>query len=348
MSDLTRTPEVTITLEELGEELYGWQGLQVVRSIDSAADGFAFSLPFDPTPENRERFRPFKATQIRVSADGELLLTGYIEVVVPYTGPDRKTIEIQGRGATGVLIDWSAGPPFEFQGLSFNQIAAQIAHPYELVAQPDTGVLSDVSIEIGSNVYPFISSLAAANGLWAQPQPGGWLRFSRLDSGRASVADLVEGESPVVSVSGNYDVTQRFQKYMVVSQNEGDPDAEYEVSDPELLGANVRGRKIVLLKQQSADLREAANFARSKALIDSFQTTALVTGWKNGTGFWKPGDIIRLKAPGAFIQNLTRLVIKRATMAIDESAGQVTTLDLGLPAAYNQQSPKVEDLPWLG
>jgi prophage tail gpP-like protein len=345
MSDLMQTPEVTITLGERGEILSGWQGLQVVRSIDSCADAYSFSLPFDPTPENRERFRPFKATQLRVNIDGEEILTGYIEVVSPSSGPEARTLDIQGRSATGVLLEWSAGPPFELQGLTFNQIARQIAHPYKLEAEPDTSVLSDVAIEVGDTVYEFISSLASANGLWAQPQPKGWILFSRLDSTRPSVADLVEGESPVKSLAGSFDVTHRFQRYLVISQNEGDSEAQFEVTDPETLGGNVRGRKIIQLSQQSANLQEAANFARSKALIDSFRLSAVVTGWRNDTDLWNPGDIIRLKAPGAFIENPARLIIKRATMTLDDQGGPITTLDFGLPEAYDQKTP--QDLPWL-
>lgn len=347
MSDTTILhPNIAIDLTEAAERLSGWEGVTITRHIDAGADAYSLSIPWDPTPENRERFRPFKATQIRLKHNEETVLTGYIEKVAPSGNGADRVLNIQGRSATGVLIDWSAGPPFEFQGMTFNQIAAQVASPYSVYAVPDTNVLDDVAIDVGQTVYDFLGSLAQANGLWAQPLSNGALRFSRISSTQASVADLAEGQSPVISVSGDYDVTVRHQRYMAISQNEGDPTAEYEVNDPELLGGNVRGRKIIELAQESGDIQQAAIMARSHALIDSCNLSVTVVGWRNGSSLWAPGKIIRLKAPSAFVDRLTRLMIQRVTLTLDETGGEIATLDLALPEAYDQLTP--QDLPWVG
>ncbi|MFW6312499.1 MAG: phage baseplate assembly protein [Spirochaetota bacterium] len=357
MPDALARPEITIDLTRRAERLGGWSGLTVTRSIDSCADAYSFSIPFEPTAENRDRFRPFKPVVMYVRNGDDLLLTGYIEKVQAQTGADSSALNVQGRSVTGGLLDWSAGPPFEFQGLTFNQIAEQAAAVWELdrserfvkldvKAVPDTAELSDVSVEIGQSVYDFLSSLAQANGLWAQPQPSGALRFSKIDSTRASVADLEEGTSPVLSVAADYDVTQRFQRYLVVSQNEGDPLAQYEIGDPEALGVGVRGRQIIELKQESASLREAALMARSRALIKSFQCSVVVSGWRNGERLWQPADIVRLRAPRAYIEALTRMIVKQVTFTFDENGGEIATLDLTLPEAYDQTTPR--SLPWVG
>lgn len=355
MSDTTiLNPNIAVDLTESAERLKGWEGVTITRHIDAGADAYSLTIPWDPTAENRERFRPFKATQIRLKHNEETILTGYIEKVAPSGSGADRVLNIQGRSATGVLIDWSAGPPFEFQGMTFNQIARQVAGidytggrtQYSVYATPDTNVLDDVAIDVGQTVYDFLGSLAQANGLWAQPQANGALKFSRISSTQASVVDLSEGQSPVIAVSGDYDVTVRHQRYMVISQNEGDPEAEYEISDPETLGIGVRGRKIIELAQESADIQQAAIMARSHALIDSCRLSVTVVGWRNGTSLWTPGRIIRLKAPSAFVDRLTRLMIQRVTLTLDETGGEIATLDLALPEAYDQLTP--QDLPWVG
>ena len=53
-------------------------------------------------------------------------------------------------------------------------------------------------------------------------------------------------------------------------------------------------------------------------------------------------------APGAYILKATRLIITRVTYKIDESGGQASVLDLGIPNIYDGTEPKLEDLPWVG
>jgi len=368
-TSLSAAPEITITIN--GEQLAGWEGLSVVRSIDSAADAFSFSLPWNPSAENRTRFRPFATPIVKIEADGALILRGYVEQVNAATDSGKRQLNIQGRSETGVLVDWSAGPPFEFEGVSFNDIAAKVAHPYTVVAPVDVDVskqgtidantqsaldvvgygsfaLPVIDVEIGQTVFEFLSQLAAANGLWARPATvtnGSILQFVRLNPNRASVADLLEGQSPVLTVAVSHDVTKRFSTYTAISQQDGEQQ-EATVSDPLTLGRNIRGTRIVELKQRTTDITQAAIRARSQAIIDSYQPSCTVSGWTHDGDYWRAGDIIRLQAPGAMVYEPSRLIIRRATFKLDEQQGQTTQLDLTLPEAYAQTQP--EATPWAG
>ena len=117
------------------------------------------------------------------------------------------------------------------------------------------------------------------------------------------------------------------------------------VGDYELFGIAKRGRKIEELGQQTTDITQAAKFSRSRAIIDSYEASVVVDGWKYDGHIWTPGEIITVKAPGAYIFDETRLIIKRTSMTIDESGGQITVLDLGLPEAFDNSDPK--GLPWV-
>jgi len=344
------------------EKLTGFEGLQVVRSIDSAADAYSFSLPWDATEKNIDRFRPFFVRKAFIDVDGKTIVTGYLEKLSFSTSAAGRRLNVQGRSASGTILDWSAGPPFQFENLTFNNISKELSKAIHsslaggvvfanLTPEEDfitdTPPIAEVTIEPGDTFFKIISSLASSHGLWARPTATGLLEYRKFSSTRKSVATLFEGISPVRVITSDHDVTKRFQNYMVIGTSEGN-NSTAEVSDYESLGAGVRGRQISELGQQTTDINQAAKFARSKAVIDSYTATAEIDGWHYNGVLWNPGDIITVKAPGAFILNPTRLIIVRVTYKIDESGGQAAILDLGIPNIYDGTEPKLEDLPWVG
>ena len=343
-----------IELKIAHEKLSGFEGLQVVRQIDAAADSYSFSIPWDPTPENIERFQPFLVRNVQVLVDDETIITGYLEKLSFSNSADGRRLNVQGRSASGVILDWSAGPPFQFENLTFNNISKNLTQAifsgFEagvVFATPDTPAIGEVTIEPGDTMFKVLSSLASSHGLWARPTASGRLEYLKLSSRRASVATLFEGISPVRVITSDHDVTKRFQRYMVIGASEGEPEISAEVPDYESLGLGVRGRQISELRQQTTDITAAAEYARARAIIDSYTATAEVDGWHYNNHLWTPGEIITVKAPGAFILNPTRLIIMRVTYKIDESGGQSSILDLGIPEVFDGTAPKLEGLPWV-
>lgn len=349
---LTNQSKIELKIDH--EKLSGFEGLQVIRSIDSAADAYSFSLPWDPMLGNIERFRPFKVRRVEVLVDDEIIITGYLEKLSFSTSAGGRRLNVQGRSASGTILDWSAGPPFQFENLTFNNISKELSKAIHsslaggvVFATPDTPPIAEVTIEPGDTFFKIISSLASSHGLWARPTAGGRLEYLKLSSTRESVATLEEGISPVRVITADHDVTKRFQKYMVIGTSEGE-NSTAEVSDYESLGLGVRGRQISELKQQTTDIDQAAKYARARAMIDSYKATAEVDGWHYNGNLWTPGDIITVKAPGAFILKSTRLIIMKVTYKIDESGGQSSILDLGLPGVFDGTEIKLKDLPWVG
>ena len=372
------TDQSKITLQIGNEKLSGFSGLQVSLGIDTASNAYAFSVPWTSTPENIARFKPFRPDVVYIYVDGQEdpILTGYVEVSGWNISEAQGILTIQGRSASAPIVDYSAGPPFQFQNITFNDFGREmwkavggnvtkttetfteyvdgeglVSRSLEsinggavAIAKPDTGKISEISITPGQSLYEVLSQLASAQGLWAIPTADGQLSYVKLKSDSKPVATLIEGQGPVRSVTATADITKRFQKYMVVGAFEGNPEATAEVSDPEVFGLAKRGRKIAPLNQQSTDMDQAARFLRSTALIDSYTASCEVEGWHYNGNLWQPGTIITLKAPGARINNPSRFMIKNVTLQLDESGGQITGLDLAIPEAYDGTEPEV--LPW--
>jgi prophage tail gpP-like protein len=330
-----------------GEKLSGFSSLQVQRSIDAAAGAFSFTIPWEPTPENIRRFHPMAFSQVQVYLDDELILTGYIEKVSPVSGSEMKEINIQGRSVTGVLTEWSAGPPFEFENVSFNTVASKLAFPYSVYIsingnRSDTPAIPTVEFEPGESIFAVLSSLASASGYFAQPAPNGALEFTRFGKSNP-VVTLEEGSGPVREVSVNFDATKLAHEYLVIASSEGNPEISANVIDKRA-PRNIRGKRIISPSQQSTDYTQAANLLRSRALIDCFRPVIAVTGWNHPGGSWKGGEIVQVKAPSAYILKFSPLIVSQAVLEYDTSQGELTRLELALPEAYSNQYPEV--VPW--
>ena len=358
----TNAPEISIVMKDTGEKITGWSGFQIVNAIDAAANGFGFSVPFDPTPANIARFRPYSPGVVKIFLGDEQFLLGYFEKITATSSSAGRLLTIEGRSASGGIVEWSAGSlwdqtnqvfrdetAFDVSGMTAGDIAKYLAAAHKIFFQPDTGVINDLLIEPGQTLFQIIGKLAAANGYFGVPQYDESLIY-RNDLGETDpVAELIEGQTPLVSVETTHDVTKRHWRYRAIGSATGNSNSWAISTDSELAPA-IRGIKIVQPEQQSTEIQKAADMARSRGLIDSYSLTATVKGFAyNLSGgewrFWRAGDVIDLYAPGAFILKERPFIIKRATFTEDVNNGQQTVLDLAFPELYSGGFPK--EFPWV-
>lgn len=345
--------QLSITIPSLGRTIDGWAGLQIIRAVDAGSDAFAFSVPFEPTAENKELFAAYRPVIVQIDIDGQRVITGRMESIGASYGSGTKTVEIQGRSLSGSLMDWSAGPPFEWaNGTTFNEIARSVAKSVDGKFGPAQSIqvtaIPNVQVPIasiespGQTVYEFLTSIASSQGLWAIPQPDGSLVYRKLGSTRAPVADLQEGEAPLITVDTVHDVTQRFYEYFVIQ----DADANFSeaVEIDQGVDNRIRGRKIIRPSIEAWDLQEAARHAKASGLINSYRAGVTVTGWTHNNRIWNAGDIVRIYAPSAMIYNPSRFIIRRATLQLDENGGEISNLELALPELYDGKDPL--ERPW--
>lgn len=331
MSDNTRLGanalgDISISITGQLLQLTGWAGLQVVRAIDSAADGFSFSFPWEATEANRAKWVAYRTTSCVVSYRGVPVVTGIIEKIAAAWSPNRRELSVEGRSLTGSLLDLSA-PPTEITA-DFNTIARQLSPNVSVTASPNIQDLT-VQIEAGKSVYDVVSSIAAGHGYWARPQANGSLLFSKIRT-QSPVARITEGDAPIISIDTAHDLSQRFYRYQTIVTTDGTTTKGEAIDrgvDP------ARDGKIIQV-QSDANPIEAANFARSRGIIDSYTCLVTVAGWTVDGVLWAPGQTVSIEAPSAMIYNRSTLIIKRVTMQLDESGGAVTQLDLTFPQVY--------------
>jgi prophage tail gpP-like protein len=342
----------------------GWEGLTITRSLDSCADAFSLSGPFDPSQADVVRaFAPFGYQLATVEIDSDLVLTGRLEAVSPSVNGSDRTIGVQGRSLTGVLVDCSIeGVGYQFQGLSLLAIAKKLAQPFgvEVLSVAGSGpafktargavtvaeaeaALKDARAEPGQAVFGYLSKIATSAGLLLTCDVKGRLVITKVQPGAAPVAALVEGTGAVMNVDSSFDGTARFSRYKVLQQQDGAPGISGSADDS---GVPIyRPRVDTGAEGNSADIRKAAEWARALGLAGAVSVSVGLDGWRTPAGeLWTPGQVVTLHAPGAFIMRETSFVVAEATLSLDASQGRTSALRLVLPETYSGTMPA--GYPW--
>ncbi len=328
--------EITISLTSDRQILEGWSGLQIVRAFDTAADSFAFSFPWEATAENRRRFVAFRTTACEVRYGNDLVISGIVEKYSAQYSASTRSLTIEGRSRSGVLVDLSA-PPGMYSG-KFSDLAREVCPQGVTVRTvpavfPAGGEVLLLDVDAGQTAFQALTRLASGQGLWALPQPDGSLLFRKFRAG-APVADLEEGQSPLTEIDSIYDLTQRFYRYRGVSAYDGSLTLA-EVLDTGVDPVLRDGR--IFQPPVENDPQETVNQARSRGIIDAWQCNVTVTGWTINGKLWSPGMAVTLVAPSAMLYNKVPLIVSRAVLQYDETGGAQTQLRLTLAGAYNNE-----------
>ena len=329
-----------------GKTFKNWSGVTITQALDQAADAFSVEAPFDPErAELRQAFRPFGYQPVQVYLDDDLVLTGIIDKVEPKLSSDNRTLTVSGRSLAGKIIDCSIDGPLEYNFKFLADLAIHLCSPFGITVQwPNNRPIEGARATYGQTVYELLNSLAAPANLFLHSNPDGELVifWGRELLNIASSASLVEGESPLLSVTASFDNSQRFSKYKAATQYGGESNIEGIANDS---GVPINRPHLVIVGDADADPGQTASRQRTKAIASAVAVSASITGWRNSNGqLWKKGQAVTLKAPSVMLYKEAKYSIVGATMRIDTSKGKVTDLRLMLPEILGGEIPQV--VPW--
>jgi prophage tail gpP-like protein len=331
-----------VTLSVAGKPVTAFSAVSVSMAVDQIADQFSLSVPFDL---DAPLVRPRGFERVTIMVDGELLMTGKVDKLTPALTESGRIIQIEGRSLPGVLMDCSIDGALEYSGLALSTIARQICSPFGVSVRPDndTNALELAVAEYGQTPAEFLNSLAAPRHILLNSSYSGQLVISWGKSlmERPVVADLTEGEAPVVSVSADYDNSKLHSIYKVGTQFADEIEIVGSASDP--LVTSYRPK---LVKVDDIDISPdvTARRARTEGLAAFYSVTVGLTGWRRPDGKrWAERQMVTLVAPSAFVNRRTRYLVAGCTPSLSDGE-RTTSLRLVPPEIYAGQMPKAE--PW--
>jgi len=346
----TTNDEITIRLD--GILFKGWTAASIQRNINTVADAFTFSLPYDSNDEQLKQLtKPYSYKRCDLFIGGELYIAAQ---TVKWSTASRKnqTVKtIDARTKAGHTVECMAQKEaVEYKNQTLSQIATDIMASYGDDLKPiffagDSDKFTRVRKEITDTDFSFLSGLASQKGFMITSSDDGRFAFIRAAVNGLPVFRFIEGETAIEHISVSSDGSKRYSSMQAVTETAGGSGVSSALTDNSI--PTYRPLVFSADDLEAGNLETALKWRRSKALADSYSVSITVTGWRNEFNqLWRENMKGSVKAPSVDIFTESDYIISSVTLMKDENGGNVSILKMVIPQAYSLEFPV--SFPWEG
>lgn len=340
--------EVAILIN--AERFRFWENASISLSMDSI-DTVSLTAPFDPViPEQRDIFRPMSFSTLDVTVGGTPLFTGtMVDISSPLSG-SKRVVNVSGYSTPGVMSDCTmpaSAFPLEFNGQGLTEIAETLSAPFGVNVNFETNqgaVFERVALSPASKILPFLVGLAKQRNLVFTNNSKGDLVFSSPSPIGTPVANLRQGEQPLMEVTPSFSPQEYYSDITGLEPvSVGTEGSQFTVKNPRLTGV-IRPFTFTANDTNGADIKTAVESKASRMFANMVSYEITVNTWRTSNGeLWTPNTTLILNAPGAMIYRDYEFLIRSVRFDKTKSL-KTATLNLVLPGAFEGILPEV--LPW--
>lgn len=320
-------PEVLLRVN--GKEWAGWKSYRIQLGMRQLAGQFELSLTERWAGQDARREIP-EGASCEVFYDGELLVTGYIDAVMPSYDAQQHEVTVTGRDKTADLVDCSA-PPTQFIGRGLAAVARELCAPFGInVIDQASANAPFVSLKPndGESVFDVLRQAAEIRGVLLVTDGKGNLLITRAGQERADDG-LLLGDN-ILSASGNRDYREVYSTYTLKGQQQGDDDWFGEsVSAVTATARDTRLRRhrpLTIIADgpvDAASARTRVDWERNSRWGNSQSVTYTLTGHRQSSGaLWRHGLLVNVTDAYQYLNSAERLIVD-ATYSLDDQGERV-------------------------
>lgn len=337
--------EDNVTIRINGQNLKGFITNSIERSINSIADSFSFTAPYNHEDPESKLLDPFTYYPTEIFIAGELFMACVAESWNPTVTDTTSTMQITARTKAGSLIDCnSPDTRLNYLKKTIKQIADVLLQPFGIefeIPYGDSGIINQAKRDPTEKIFDFLAKLAKQKGFILNSTVQGNIKLDRANINDTPILNLIQGDPNIISINPVYNGTERFSSFKALSQTRGNPKSSSEVTDtsisvnrPFIFSAN---------NNEQGDIKNAALWERSRSLARSAGLNVTYADWRDkNKKIILENNTVTLYAPSACIFNETKYLIEK--VSLDQSGGKTAILTLVLPQAYTLDFPG--ELPW--
>lgn len=329
-----------------GQIFGGWTKVYIQRSIEQIAGGFVLEVSHRwPGVEIPIGLREGLPCEVRIN--GELMITGYIDMYEPETTESTSFIRVEGRDKTGDLVDCSAiHKSGQWRGATLKQIVSDIATPFGIAVKvaPDLDqgeVFKSFSLEDGEKAFEAIDRACRLRAVLCTSTPAGEVLLT--DAGTEAAGAAIEEGVNARRFRATHTWKERFSQITLKAQAPGDDD-EFGNSVAHLKATAAdaeinRYRPLIVMADHStssASLKDRAEWEVKVRMGRGKRGTCTLVGWRTGKDgidgdLWKPNTTTPITSERMNLDQ-TMLIVGCA-YKLDED-GASTEITFARPEAF--------------
>jgi prophage tail gpP-like protein len=289
-------------------KISGWTAIRVTRGVERC--------PSDFDIEMTERFPGEAQAAIMQPGDpcmvllgDDVVVTGYIDRVVPTITPDGHSVRVVGRGKCQDLVDCAAiWPGAQLTNLSALQIAQNLSAVYGISVTADVdvgGPIPQKNLIQGETPYELIERIARFRGLLVYELPDGNLFMTRAGDTRAA-SGFKQGVN-IIAASIEYSMDGRYSEYVAYMQSVdfyGDiGTGGNQLSTAYDAGVPRRRRMVLIAEAGGGGLgidicKQRAVWEANRRYGRAHKLTLTTDSWRDSAGnLWEPNTVVPLDIP---------------------------------------------------
>lgn len=337
-----------LTMKVAGKQFEDFMRVSVTYNLEDLAGSFDVGY-IDRRAGAVADFPVREGDLAELFVDGELVMTGWVEIIQIEEAPGGVDVRMSGRSIVCDLVDCSATGPGRWRKTSLLDIAKDLCMPLgiEVVVDEDPSVQQALEepfrlckLRSGETVHSALKRYAEIRGVVMTTNPAGELVFTR--PGLLPIATGITRGENVLSGSRTGDFGRRYSHYIVRSQSAGDDtwnldEAEERIAMSEDEGVRRYRPMVMEAEKGEADLFLRADWQRSREAGRSRTATYRLQGWKHRDGLWAHNRTTQVRDPRMAIEGELLIIATTFTKGLQE--GTVTEVKVGAKEGWDPYVP---------
>lgn len=309
---------------------------RAIRTMDTGADGWTASMFWDPSDKTiLELVRPYGYKETKVYCGGQLIVTGPLYVTETSIKSDEVSANLEGFSKTVDMVDSTLDPPYSRNGVTLNQVANELASYHGVKVIDETGsagTFEKVTAEPTDTIFKHLSVLAKQKARLISSTPRGDLLILQANTSGETVGSIGDEQARGHDYTARFDGRARWNAYRLISKRRGNQLREAIAKDNAV--PRSRTKTIQADDTTAGDIQQAADWERSKALVEALTIPFPVSDWYAPDGtLYRENTLITVKSPRLFIPDGFTFLI-RSVEYIFEASGRKSILSLVPPQVY--------------
>jgi len=311
--------------------------ITITRTMDTCADGWKATVPFDTEGILYEKMAPYRYPNAAVYIGGNLVVNGVLYTSAPLLTTDRSNT-LAGFSYTADLVDSTVQPPYQRDNITLDQLAQSLVTPIGInaIVNGDTGGAFDrITAEKTTTIFTHLLKYARQRGFLVTNTNTGDLLLTQANTEGKSVGTLQEGDGVVLSWGAEFDGRKRFNTYTALGQS---PKSNKNVA-PAIDNVVPRSRFLTFTADDTTggNVSQAAIWRRNSQVSKALSISLPVRDWFDPSGnLWEPDTLVTIISKTIYIPDGFDMLIR----AVDynySGSGRSATLHVVPPQVYTSR-----------